>query len=71
MRGGAVLAERTATRSTERAGAAALTPQARAALRAAKVVDVERRVGTRGETGVRVIVSNDGRIINAFPARIP
>jgi hypothetical protein len=33
------------------------------------VTDLRRVVGTRGETSLRVIVSNDGRIINAFPVR--
>lgn len=26
-----------------------------------------RAIGTRGETGIRAIVTNDGRVINAFP----
>ena len=29
--------------------------------------DMGRAVGTNGQTGIRVIVSNDGRVINAFP----
>jgi hypothetical protein len=33
------------------------------------VTDLDRVVGTKGETVVRVIVSEDGRIINAFPVR--
>ncbi|MDQ1294261.1 MAG: hypothetical protein QG608_2144 [Actinomycetota bacterium] len=30
-------------------------------------VNMGRAVGTRGETGIRAIVTNDGRVINAFP----
>jgi RHS repeat-associated protein len=30
-------------------------------------VNMGRVVGTRGETGIRAIVTNDGRVINAFP----
>jgi hypothetical protein len=29
--------------------------------------DLGRAVGTNGQTGIRAIVSNDGRVINAFP----
>ncbi len=34
------------------------------------VTDLDRVVGTRGETSVRVIVSNGGRILNAFPVKV-
>ncbi|WP_052398283.1 RHS repeat domain-containing protein [Streptomyces sp. NRRL F-5123] len=30
-------------------------------------VDMGRTVGTKGQTGIRVVVANDGRVINAFP----
>ncbi len=33
------------------------------------VTDVGYTVGTRGETVLRVIVTNDGRVINAFPVK--
>jgi hypothetical protein len=33
------------------------------------VTDLRRVVGTKSETSLRIIVSNDGRIINAFPVR--
>lgn len=33
------------------------------------VADLGRAIGTRGETRVRAIVTNDGRVINAFPVR--
>jgi hypothetical protein len=29
-----------------------------------------RVVGTRGQTNIRVIVTNDGRVINAFPVNV-
>lgn len=34
------------------------------------VVDLGRPIGTRGEIAVRVIVSGDGRVINAFPVKV-
>ena len=34
------------------------------------VTDVGYTVGTRGETALRVIVTNDGRVINAFPVKV-
>ena len=34
------------------------------------VTDLGYSVGTRGQTAVRVIVSNDGRVINAFPMKV-
>ena len=33
-------------------------------------VDMGRVVGTRGETGIRAIVVNDGRVINSFPINV-
>jgi hypothetical protein len=30
-------------------------------------IDMERVVGSKGESGIRAIVANDGRVINAFP----
>lgn len=33
-------------------------------------VDMGRVVGTKGQTGIRAIVSNDGRVINAFPFNV-
>ncbi|WP_148283079.1 hypothetical protein [Kitasatospora setae] len=30
-------------------------------------VDTGRVIGTQGQTGIRIIVSNDGRVINALP----
>ncbi len=34
------------------------------------VVDLGRPVGTNGQTGIRAIVTDDGRVINAFPQRV-
>ena len=31
------------------------------------VVDMGRPVGTKGQTSIRVIIGNDGKIWNAFP----
>jgi hypothetical protein len=33
-------------------------------------VDMQKVVGTRGQTGIRIIVANDGRVINAFPFKV-
>ncbi|WP_416069775.1 polymorphic toxin-type HINT domain-containing protein [Streptomyces sp. AK02-01A] len=33
-------------------------------------VDMGRAVGTKGQTGIRIIVANDGRVINAFPFNV-
>jgi hypothetical protein len=33
-------------------------------------VDMQRAVGTKGQTGIRIIVANDGRVINAFPFNV-
>lgn len=33
-------------------------------------VDMGRTVGTKGQTGIRIIVANDGRVINAFPFNV-
>lgn len=30
-------------------------------------VDMQRQIGTKGQEGVRIIVTDDGRVINAFP----
>lgn len=34
------------------------------------IVPAGRVVGTSGETTIRVIVTNDGRVINAFPVKV-
>ncbi|MFJ1841402.1 polymorphic toxin-type HINT domain-containing protein [Streptomyces sp. NPDC088146] len=33
-------------------------------------VDMQRTIGTKGQTGIRIIVANDGRVINAFPFNV-
>ncbi|MFH8709320.1 polymorphic toxin-type HINT domain-containing protein [Streptomyces rubrogriseus] len=33
-------------------------------------VDMGRTIGTKGQTGIRIIVANDGRVINAFPFNV-
>ncbi|MFE3587457.1 polymorphic toxin-type HINT domain-containing protein [Streptomyces niveus] len=33
-------------------------------------VDMQRAIGTKGQTGIRIIVANDGRVINAFPFNV-
>ncbi|ADB30581.1 Hedgehog/intein hint domain protein [Kribbella flavida DSM 17836] len=33
-------------------------------------VDMQRTIGTKGQTGLRAIVSDDGRVINAFPFEV-
>jgi hypothetical protein len=33
------------------------------------VADLGRTVGVRGETRIRAVVTNDGRVINAFPVK--
>ncbi|MEZ0070628.1 hypothetical protein ABIA32_006681 [Streptacidiphilus sp. MAP12-20] len=32
--------------------------------------DLGRTVGTKGQTGIRAIVTNDGRVINSFPYKV-
>lgn len=34
------------------------------------IVPAGRVVGTAGQTNIRVIVANDGRVINAFPVNV-
>ncbi|MEU1287897.1 RHS repeat-associated core domain-containing protein, partial [Kitasatospora sp. NPDC005856] len=33
-------------------------------------VDMKRPIGTKGQQGIRIIVANDGRVINAFPYNV-
>ncbi|MEU2622939.1 hypothetical protein ABZ642_33260 [Streptomyces sp. NPDC007157] len=34
------------------------------------IVDLGRSIGTRGETGIRIMVGEDGVVFNCFPERI-
>ena len=60
---------RAAIEEALRSKGAMFRPNAGTSDRFRVVTDLGRVVGSRGETAVRVVVSNDGRVITAFPVR--
>lgn len=34
------------------------------------IVDMGKAIGTKGETGIRIMVGNDGKVFNCFPEKI-